>query len=67
MHKEATIHFCLFNESPSSNICALQYVATEYIELKWLCKHQKYVTNSQASISVNSYIELSKTQFFLWV
>ena len=34
MHKEATIHFCLFNESPSSNICALQYVATEYIELK---------------------------------
>ena len=34
------------------------------IELNWLCKHMEKVRISQASISINSCTELSKTQFF---
>ena len=33
------------------------------VELNWLCKHMKKVTCSQAPISINSCIELSKTHF----
>ena len=32
MLKEATIHFCLFDESHFSNICTLQYVTIECID-----------------------------------
>ena len=38
MLKEATIHFCLFDES---------YVAMESIEIYWLCKYNKEVRRSQ--------------------
>ena len=36
----------------------------ECIELNRLCKHMGKVRSSQASISINSCTELSKTQFF---
>ena len=49
MLKEATIHFCLFDES---------YVAMESIEIYWLCKYNKEVRRSQAAISRKSYTEL---------
>ena len=37
----------------------------EFIEIDWFCKHRKKVRSSQASISINSCTELSKTQLFL--
>ena len=37
----------------------------EYIEFNWLRKHTKKARSSQASISINSCTESSKTQFFL--
>ena len=36
-------------------------------EIDWLFKHKKKVRCSQASISINSCTELSKTQFSQWV
>ena len=59
MLKEATIYFCLFDES--------HYVIMECIEINWLCKHRKKNRGRQASISINSWVELSKIQFALWV
>ena len=35
----------------------------ECIELNWFCKHKRKVRRSQASISINSCVELTKTQF----
>ena len=52
MLKEATIPVCLFHES-HSNICALQYMTTECLEINWLCKQMKKVRISQASIIIN--------------
>ena len=49
MLKEATIHFCLFDES---------YMAMECIEMYWLCKYNKKVRRGQAAISMKSYTEL---------
>ena len=36
MLKEATIHFCLFDESHFSNICTLYYVTIECVEIKYV-------------------------------
>ena len=36
----------------------------EWIELNCLCKHMEKLRRSQASISINSCIELSITQFY---
>ena len=40
------------------------YVAMEYIEIKWLCRHKKKVRSSQASFPINFCTELGKTQVF---
>ena len=45
----------------------LNYVTIEYVKTNWLCNHSKKVGGTQAGISVNNCIELSKTQFSLWV
>ena len=45
-----------------SNICT--HVTMECIELNWSCRHMKNVRSSQASVLINSWTELSKTQFF---
>ena len=65
--KKETIHLCLFHESHFSNICTLQYVTTECIEINWLCKHREKVRSSRTSISINPCNELSKAQFCMWV
>ena len=36
----------------------------KFIEFIWLCKQKEKVRSNQASISINSYTELSKTQLF---
>ena len=41
MLKEATIRFCLFDESHFSVICAFSYVKTECIEINWLRKYRE--------------------------
>ena len=43
------------------------FMTIECIEINWFCKHRKKVRSRQAFISTNSCIELSKTQFSLWV
>ena len=45
---------CSFDESTFSHLGILFFVAVEYIELNWLCKHVKKVTSSQSFISINS-------------
>ena len=55
--------FCLFDESPCSNICTL-YVTMEYIQLNWLCKQMKKLKSNQAFISkIFLYYWLGKTVF----
>ena len=39
--KKQGLHFWLSNKSPYLNICTLQYVTMEYVELNQLCKHVK--------------------------
>ena len=63
MLKGPTILFCLSDESSFSNIWILVNM-WQWIELNWLRKHMKKVRNSQASISIDSCSELSKTRFF---
>ena len=36
----------------------------DFTKISWLCKHTKKVRIAQASISINSCTELSKTQYF---
>ena len=67
MLKEATINFCLFDESHFPNICTLEYVIMVCIEINFLRKRRKKNRSRQASISINSSVELSKIQFALWV
>ena len=60
--KKTAIHFCLFYESHFSSICTLEYVTVESIEINWLCKHRKKLRSIQASFSINSCSQSSKTQ-----
>ena len=61
--KEQPFIFCLFDKPPFSNICSFWNGTMKSVELNWLCKHMKNVRSSQASISINSFTELSKMQF----
>ena len=36
----------------------------KFVELIWMCKHKEKARSNQASISINSCTELSKTQLF---
>ena len=57
MLKGATILHSLF-------IWWINFFLTCVNELIWMCKHQEKVRSNQASISINSCTELSKTQLF---
>ena len=39
----------------------------ECIDINWLCKQGKKVSSTQATISINSWAEMSETRFSLWV
>ena len=39
----------------------------ECIDINWLCKQGKKVSSTQASISINSWAEMSETRFSQWV
>ena len=64
MLKAAIIYILSFDLLTFSNICTVSYVTVECVELNWLCNHVKKVRSRQASISINSSAELSKTQLF---
>ena len=61
--KEQTSIFCLIDGSPFSNTFTLLHVIMEFIEFNSMCKYMKKIRSSQASISINSCTELSKTVF----
>ena len=62
--KAAIVYILSFDLLTFSNICTVTYVTVECVELNWLCNHVKKVRSRQASISINSCAELSKTQLF---
>ena len=44
-----------------------KHMKMECIEINWSCKHMKKVRSRESSISIYRCIELSKTQFSMWV
>ena len=57
---EATIYFCLLDESHFSNI---ESQTVECIEINWLCIHRKKVRSSQSSISIIFVLSWVKHRF----